>query len=666
MLIGKTLGKYRIVEHLGRGGMAEVYKAYQPGLDRYVAIKVLHSFLATEPDFLDRFRREARIAAMLRHPNIIQVYDFDYSKEDDAYYMVMEFIEGPTLKTRIQELTEKGELLPLDESIRIVTSIANALDYAHQHGMVHRDVKPANIMFTRDEQVVLADFGIAKMVGLTGLTASGAMVGTPAYMSPEQSMGQAGDERSDIYSLGVVLYQLCTGYLPFDADTPLGIALKHINAPLPSPATLNTSLPSNIEMVIKRALAKAPEDRYQSAHEFAADLKRASAVFPGAPVSLEASGASGAPQAVGRPALLLGQSKDWEMATLPSAPAVPPPTGRPGRATGLRRRWIPILAAILALALVGSCVAFFATGMARRLLVSTLAQVMVTPSVASTTTPTPNLTATTAAEAAQFAAWMATYMATAGVTPTSSPTPTATPTATPTPDLTATAFAACEFDVEMINDRPVSPAVLVPGQRFTKRWTLKNSGTCTWPEDVKLVFVSGDELEVLQEPEIEPPAPGENIEIQIVLQAPTDYAVYTSVWQLRDGQGHPIGEKMPITCRVGPTPTPPPTATPTATPTPLFTATPMEPLRFSVPIITSWQDLPGGRWRAQVGLKAWGGDGQYRYYLNVVSPETEFFNGTFEFEAQRCANWIGTVIVRSGNGEEARWSGVLAYPGTCP
>jgi len=251
--------------------MAEVYKAYHPGLDCYVAIKVLHNFLADEEDFLTRFQREAKIVATFRHPNIVQVQDFDFDAEDKLYYMVMELIDGPNLKTRLGEMAQEGQVFPLEEAVHIVVSVANALDYAHQHGMVHRDIKPANIVFGQDDQVILTDFGIARMVNTTTLTASGAMVGTPAYMAPEQGVGQAGDERADIYSLGVVLYQLLTGSLPFDADTPLGVILKHINAPLTPPTELNPDLPPGIEAVIMRALAKSPDNRYQTAKEFAAE-----------------------------------------------------------------------------------------------------------------------------------------------------------------------------------------------------------------------------------------------------------------------------------------------------------------------------------------------------------------------------------------------------------
>ncbi len=189
-LVGQTIGKYRIVARLGRGGMAEVYKGYQPGLDRYVAIKVLPSHLADDEDFIGRFEREATAVAHLRHPNIVQVYDFDV--EGDLYYMVMEFIEGPTLKTELKERSIKGQIFSLSETTRIITALASAIDYAHSRGMVHRDLKPANIMFTAEGQVVLTDFGIARIVGATRYTMTGAISGTPAYMSPEQGQGERG------------------------------------------------------------------------------------------------------------------------------------------------------------------------------------------------------------------------------------------------------------------------------------------------------------------------------------------------------------------------------------------------------------------------------------------------------------------------------------------
>ncbi len=584
--------------------MAEVYKAYQPGLDRYVAVKVLHHFLANEEDFLTRFRREARIVATFRHPNIVQVHDFDFDAQDNVYYMVMEFIDGPSLKERLQEMAQKGQTLPLEEAVDIVIAVANALEYAHQQGMVHRDIKPANIIITQDNHVILTDFGIAKIVNTTALTATGAMVGTPACMAPEQGMGQAGDERADIYSLGVVLYQLVTGQLPFDADTPLAIVLKHINEPLIPPTTLNPDLPPGIEMVITRALAKDPNNRYQTAKEFAVDLERAMAGDPIEPISPEIAMTPATPGA-----------------TVVALPATSPPSTV--QSVHPTRRWIAILAVVLVLMLI-SCVALVVTRTPDRLLAALLSQVGTpTPVVIGTptSTPTPNLTAIYNVEETEFAIRMATYEATTGVTPSPSSTPIPTSTPTPTPDLTAAAIAACEFDLEVVSDPVVSPSVLRPGQQFVKLWEVENTGTCAWPEDAELVFVSGDELQVVEAPEIEPLAPEETSEIEIALRAPTGYDRYTSVWQLQDGQGSPIGEELEITCRVGPAPTPRPTATPTGTPTPEFTPTPAEPLWMSVPGL-AWCDESGARGRIEWG-RGGGPSEEWRYFYGWVFPESE-------------------------------------------
>ena len=278
---GKTIGKYVIKERLGRGGMADVYKAYQPGLDRYVAVKVLHSFLAEDEGFIGRFEREAKAVAKLRHPNIVQVIDFDH--EGDLFYMVMEFIDGPTLKAELSEHSRIGQPFDPKEATRILTAISNAVDYAHHRGMVHRDLKPANIMLTGEGQPVLTDFGIAKIVGATRYTVTGAVSGTPAYMSPEQGKGERGDERSDIYSLGVILYEMVTGRVPYDADTPYAIIMKHISDPLPLPRQVYPQLPESVERVILKALAKEKDDRYQTASEMARALQQALAA-PAVPI----------------------------------------------------------------------------------------------------------------------------------------------------------------------------------------------------------------------------------------------------------------------------------------------------------------------------------------------------------------------------------------------
>jgi tetratricopeptide (TPR) repeat protein len=273
-LTGHTLGKYQIIERLGRGGMADVFKGYQPGLDRYVAVKVLHPHLSEDPDFITRFKREAKSVAELRHPHIVQVFDFDVQGEN--YYMVMEYVEGgQTLKQLLQELAAKDARLPLERALDIASKLADALDYAHGLGMVHRDIKPANVLLPTTNRPVLSDFGIARLLGETGLTSSGQMIGTPAYMSPEQGMGQRGDARSDIYALGIVLYEMLTGRPPYDADTPYAVILKHINDPLVPPRVLNSALPPAIERIVLKCLAKNPDDRFASMADLRDTLRAA-------------------------------------------------------------------------------------------------------------------------------------------------------------------------------------------------------------------------------------------------------------------------------------------------------------------------------------------------------------------------------------------------------
>ena len=272
-LEGQMLGKYRVLEPLGRGGMPQVYRAYHSQLDRYVAIKVLRTDLTDQDEFLARFRREARSVANLRHPNIVQIFDFDI--KDDLYYMVMELLEGDTLKAFLNSYRIRGEFIPLEEIVRILTDILEGLAYAHDEGIVHRDIKPANILLTRRGQAVLTDFGIAQILGGTKYTVSGAIMGTLHYMAPEQGLEGHCDQRSDIYSLGIVLYEMLTGEPPFDADTPLAILMKHVNDPLPVPRKQNQPIPAPFERVVLKALSKRAADRYQNAGEMAEALRQA-------------------------------------------------------------------------------------------------------------------------------------------------------------------------------------------------------------------------------------------------------------------------------------------------------------------------------------------------------------------------------------------------------
>ncbi len=272
-LEGKNLGKYRVLEPLGRGGMAQVYRAYHPQLDRYLAIKVLRSDLVEEAEFLARFQREARAVAGLRHPNIVQIYDFDV--QDDLYYMAIELLDGDSLKARLNRYRTQGAAMPFGEVARILLDVLGGLGYAHSEGVIHRDIKPANIMLNRRGQAIITDFGIAQIIGGTQYTLSGALMGTLNYMAPEQGLHGRTDARSDLYSLGIVFYEMVTGKPPFDADTPLAILMKHLNDPLPLPRQLNPALPEPFERVLLKALAKNPEDRYQNAAEMADALQGA-------------------------------------------------------------------------------------------------------------------------------------------------------------------------------------------------------------------------------------------------------------------------------------------------------------------------------------------------------------------------------------------------------
>jgi len=457
----KQLGKYEIIERLGRGGMAEVYKGYQSSLDRFVAIKLLHPFLADDPEFKDRFEREARNVARLRHPNIVQVYDFEYDDQNESFYMVMELIDGLTLKDTLEALTNRGEMMPLEEVLRIMRGAGTALAYAHARGMIHRDVKPANLMIDSDGRVVLTDFGIAKIVTGIQFTASGGMVGTPAFMAPEQGLGEQGDERSDIYSLGVILFELCTGHLPYDAETPLAVILKHLNEPVPSARKLNPDLPEYIENIIYKAMAKDSEERYQSADAMLQALN---------------DGREGPPPPT---------------PVLPPMPPTPPVT----QTSLLPIAAVPVrpplagIGAILVIAVIALLGAFllgggklpFALGgstptntATATLTASPLPSVTTLPTVTSTVTPTVTPTATVTVLPTQTAT------ATQTLTPTASSTPTFTASPTFTPTFTATFTATATFtSTYTATFTPTATFTLTPTDTFTPTNTLTPSYTPT-------------------------------------------------------------------------------------------------------------------------------------------------------------------------------------------
>lgn len=269
-LTGKQFGPYQIVAPLGEGGMAAVYKAFHPAMERYVALKVLPRHFASDPQFVARFKQEAKVLAQLQHPYILPVFDFG---EADGYtYLVMPFIKSGTLTDVL-----KRERLSLPQVRAIVTQIGSALDYAHARGFIHRDVKPSNVLVDESGNFLLTDFGLAKIIESSNvsLTTSGAIMGTPAYMSPEQGLGQKLDKRSDIYALGVILYEMATGRVPYNAETPMAVVIKHITDPLPMPHAVQPDLPEPVERVILKALSKSAEDRYQTAGEMVRALQAA-------------------------------------------------------------------------------------------------------------------------------------------------------------------------------------------------------------------------------------------------------------------------------------------------------------------------------------------------------------------------------------------------------
>ncbi len=268
-LIGRTLGKYEITGLLGHGGMSTVYKGYQQDIDRYAAIKVLPPHPGQDEQFIERFKLEARTIARLQHPHILPVYD--YGNEGDVLFLAIAYIEGGSLSDRI----DRGPM-SLSDVERLVRQIAGALDYAHRQGVIHRDIKPDNILLDSDGNARLADFGIAKLVeGDSRLTATGGLIGTPAYMAPEQAQGLDISPAADIYSLGVVVYEMLSGQQPYKADSPMQLALRHITEPTPRITAARSGLPPALERVMLRVMAKNPRDRYVSAAAFADDFGKA-------------------------------------------------------------------------------------------------------------------------------------------------------------------------------------------------------------------------------------------------------------------------------------------------------------------------------------------------------------------------------------------------------
>ncbi|HRF94106.1 MAG TPA: protein kinase [Aggregatilineales bacterium] len=595
----RKIGKYEIIERLGRGGMAEVYRAYHANLDRYVAVKVMHKFLADDDEFATRFEKEAQNIARLKHPNIVQVYDFEYDNATESYYMVMELIDGVTLKEYLADYEKKGVPLPLEEALRISREAASALSYAHRAGMIHRDVKPANLMLDSKEghRVVLTDFGIAKIVKGSQMTVTGGLVGTPAYMSPEQGVGETGDERSDLYSLGIIMFQMVTGDLPYDAETPLALIMKHLNDPVPSVLEVNPKLPQPVDEVISRLMSKEPEGRYATAGDLIEDIRQLEAMLSGniAPLNITTP--------TERLKLPKATNNDFDVdsPTLPLRKVIvqskPTPTVKNRKPNGVVL-WLMTLAFALTI-LIGGYVVGANAGIFPSIGINnnpdstpqTIALVDETeePTPTSTDDPiTPTAEITTEVPVVIVASNTPVVVATTvsptrtGVpsytprpntptfTPTNTPTETATslPTETFTPSITpnmtltlaveqTATYAACVFDYTIVDQTPKDGregGFFRTNTDYTRTLTLLNTGTCGWEVNTSLRFITGSGESFGFTPVLlrETVEVGGTVELDMELRLPAvgSQEPISGQWQLRTRGQISIGEPITISILV--------------------------------------------------------------------------------------------------------------------
>ncbi|KJK40319.1 serine/threonine protein kinase [Streptomyces variegatus] len=330
-------GRYQLRDLLGQGGMASVHLAYDSVLDRQVAIKTLHTDLGREQAFRERFRREAQSVAKLTHTNIVSVFDTGEDTLDGMTtpYIVMEYVEGRPLGSVLDEDVRQQGAMPADKALKITADVLAALEISHEMGLVHRDIKPGNVMMTKRAVVKVMDFGIARAMqsGVTSMTQTGMVVGTPQYLSPEQALGRGVDARSDLYSVGIMLFQLVTGRLPFEADSPLAIAYAHVQEEPPVASSINRSLPPAVDALITRALKKNPNERFPSAEAMRDECLRVAASFHAAPPSIvpgtQAQSGSGVGSAVFPPVDQATAAPSGQVQT-PYQPTPPPnPYGTP-------------------------------------------------------------------------------------------------------------------------------------------------------------------------------------------------------------------------------------------------------------------------------------------------------------------------------------------------
>lgn len=434
-LEGRRLGQYRIVEEVGRGAMAVVYKAYQPALERHVAIKVLPPQFAFDQEFVQRFLREARVAGELQHPNIIPIHEV--AQADGHSFIVMPLLEGKTL----DELMAERMQLPLLRVERIVQQVVGALDYAHERDVIHRDIKPANIVVDvgNDDDVTVMDFGLVRAAEGTPLTKTGTIVGTPEYMSPEQAEGGRVDHRTDIYSFGVVVFEMVTGRVPFSRSTPRGVLIAHMMEEPPSVSSIRPGVPESVDAAIRKALVKDRAERYRRAGEFGREL--------GLAIGGEMGRAGTEESLVGElsPASTDGEGWMWALGFV-AALFLVALCGAGAFALGVgpfAERPSPVVAPEMIGTLTGAVTGTYGVGDdGEDLAISTSV-----PSPTGTATPTlepspsPSPTASPTAEPTPTATATLAPTATPTAVPTATPLPT-TPPATPTPQVTVPLLVA--------------------------------------------------------------------------------------------------------------------------------------------------------------------------------------------------------------------------------
>ncbi len=571
-MIGKRIGPYEIIEEIGKGGMATVYRAYQPNLDRYVAVKIIHRAIALDAASLERFQREARLLTRLVHPHLLPIYD--YNAEHDPPYIVMRYLDSGTLKGII----DKGTL-PHEEIIHMLRQLASALDYAHRNNVIHRDIKPSNVMLDQDGNAFLTDFGIARTIEAgQDMTQSGFALGTPGYMSPEQGMGVDGlNSRADIYSLGIMTFQMLTGKMPYTGETPLSIIFKHISDPIPDINTFDPKLSSETNAVMARVLAKQPEDRYATATEFVDDLAKALHVFGAGTASvLKRTAQENMNQAAARreqrqsqidatmqafevsrpsieaPKMPITEPLPDKLAGLISTgareamPPIPLPLAKPSSRLPLIAVIITVLA-ILALVFIA-----LRDNPSNAVDATNTALVVIVPS--ATPTKVPSRTAIAVKPSATFTVLpSATFTLTATASPTLTLTPTRTPTVTSSPTSTPT----------------LTPTLLTPEARPMRATIIRLGPGSQYPKvaditpDMRLVIIGASE-------------DGAWLKVQLPDNNEGWLAYNPSTF---DFQGNLLGVPLAFAPTDTPSYTPSatttftPTATPTATDTPTFTAT---------------------------------------------------------------------------------------------